>query len=73
MNYTVKFVSPKKDSNWNLFSYTIVVVSKKNPDFTTSFSYTPEDAKKFFWINNVDQAMALVWQNCDVLKTLKLN
>ena len=68
-NYKIKAVSPKRDSNGKLFSYSVVVVSKANPDYTTSFAYTPEDFEKLFWIKNPDQAMALVWQSCSVLKS----
>lgn len=72
MNYKIKNVSVKRDSAWKIFSYSIIVVSKTNENFTTSFAYSPEDAKTFLGINNPDQAMALVWQSCWVEKTLKL-
>jgi hypothetical protein len=72
-NYKIKNVSVKRDSNWKIFSYSIIVVSKTNENFTTAFAYTPEDAEKFLWIKNPDQAMGLVWQSCEVLKSLKLS
>lgn len=72
-NYKIKAVSPKRDLNWKLFSYSVVVVFKANPDYTTSFAYTPEDADKLLWIKNPEQAVALVWQSCSVLKSLKLD
>lgn len=72
-NYKIKAVSPKYDSAGKLFSYSIIVCAKNNEDYITSFTYTPEDAKNLLWINNVDQAMALVWQSCSILKTLKLS
>lgn len=46
MNYKIKNVSVKKDSNGKIFAYSIIVVSKTNENFTTSFAYSPEDAKK---------------------------
>ena len=73
MNYKIKNVSVKRDSAWKIFSYSIIVVSKSNENFTTSFAYSPEDAKTFLGINNPDQAMALVWQSCSVEKSLKLS
>lgn len=73
MNYKIKNVSIKRDSQWKIFSYSIIVVSKNNENFTTSFAYSPEDAKSFLWINNPDQAMALVWQSCSIEKSLKLS
>jgi len=73
MNYKVKNVSPKYDSAGKLFSYSIIVCAKNNEDYITAFTYTPEDAKTFLWINNVDQAMALVWQSCQILKSLKIS
>ena len=66
-------MSVKKDSTWKNVAYSIIVCSKTNEDFTTSFFYTIEDAKNLLWINNSDQAMALVWQSCQILKTLQLS
>lgn len=73
MNYKIKNVSVKKDASWKAIAYSIIVVPKTNENYTTSFFYTIEDAKNLLWINNLDQAMALVWQSCDILKTLKLS
>lgn len=73
MNYKIKNVSVKKDSTWKAVAYSIIVCPKTNEDYTTSFFYTLDDAKNLLWINNSDQAMALVWQSCQILKTLKLS
>lgn len=72
-NYKVKNVSVKKDSNWKTFAYSIIVCPKNNEDYVTSFVYTVDDASKFMWISNEQQAMALVWQPCQILKSLKIN
>ena len=72
MNYKVKNVSVKTDLKGNPVGYSIIVCPKTNDEYTTSFFYTIEDAKSL-WINNKDQAMALVWQSCQILKTLKLS
>lgn len=72
MNYKVKNVATKVDSNWKAVAYSIIVCPKTNEDYTTSFFYTLEDAKNLLWINNESQAKALVWQSCQILKTLKL-
>lgn len=73
MNYKIKNVSTKHDSTWKAVAYSIIVCPKTNEDYTTSFFYTIEDAKNLLWINNESQAMALVWQSCQILKTLKLS
>lgn len=73
MNYKVKNVALKKDSNWKNVAYSIIVCPKTNEDYTTSFFYTIEDANKLLWIVNEQQAMALVWQSCQILKSLKLS
>lgn len=73
MNYKVKNVSVKTDSNWKSVAYSIIVCPKTNEEYTTSFFYTIEDAKNLLWINNESQAKALVWQSCQILKTLKLS
>lgn len=73
MNYVVKNVSAKKDSSWKLVAYSIIVCPKSNENYTTSFFYTVEDAKNSLNILNESQAMALVWQSCTILKTLKLS
>ena len=73
MNYKIKNVSVKKDSSWKAVAYSIIVCPKTNEEYTTSFFYTIEDAKNLLWINNESQAMALVWQACQILKTLKLS
>lgn len=71
-NYKVKNVSVKTDSNWKLIGYSVIVCAKSNEDYTTAFFYTPEDALKFLKVNNQNEAKALVWQSCQVLKTLKI-
>lgn len=73
MNYKIKNVSVKKDSTWKAVAYSIIVCPKTNEEYTTSFFYTLEDAKALLWINNESQAMALVWQSCQILKSLKLS
>lgn len=73
MNYKIKNVSVKKDSTWKAVAYSIIVCPKTNEEYTTSFFYTIEDAKNLLLINNQDQAMALVWQSCQILKSLKLS
>ena len=73
MNYKIKNVSVKKDSTWKAVAYSIIVCPKVNEEYTTSFFYTIEDAKSLLWINNESQAMALVWQSCQILKSLKLS
>lgn len=73
MNYKIKNVSVKKDSSWKAVAYSIIVCPKTNEEYTTSFFYTIEDARSILWINNSDQAMALVWQSCTILKSLKLS
>lgn len=73
MNYKIKNVSVKFDSTWKAVAYSIIVCPKTNEEYTTSFFYTLEDAQKLLWINNKDQAMSLVWQSCQILKTLKLS
>ena len=73
MNYVVKNVSVKKDSTWKSVAYSIIVCPKSNEDYTTSFFYTIDDAKTLLNILNENQAMALVWQPCQILKTLKLS
>lgn len=73
MNYKIKNVSVKSDSTWKAVAYSIIVCPKTNEEYTTSFFYTIDDAKNLLWINNKDQAMALVWQSCQILKTLKLS
>ena len=72
MNYKIKNVSVKTDLKGTAVGYSIIVCPKTNEEYTTSFFYTIEDAKSL-WINNKDQAMALVWQSCQILKTLKLS
>lgn len=72
MNYKVKNVSVKTDLKWNAVGYSIIVCPKSNEEYTTSFFYTVEDIKSL-WIMNKDQAMALVWQSCQILKSLKLS
>lgn len=73
MNYVIKNVSVKKDSSGKLVAYSIIVCPKSNESYTTSFFYTVEDANKLLGILNENQAMALVWQACQIEKTLKLN
>ena len=46
MNYKIKNVSLKKDSNGKAVAYSIIVCPKTNEDYTTSFFYTIEDANK---------------------------
>ena len=72
MNYVVKNVSVKRDLAWKPVGYSIIVCPRSNDNFTTSFFYTLEDAKTLNILNE-NQAMALVWQSCDILKTLKLS
>ena len=72
MNYFIKNVSVKKDSTWKSVAYSIIVCPKSNEDYTTSFFYTIDDAKNLLWILTENQAMALVWQSCQIEKTLKL-
>ena len=72
MNYLIKNVSAKKDSTWKTVAYSIIVCPKTNEEYTTSFFYTIEDASKLLGILNENQAMALVWQSCQIEKTLKL-
>jgi len=66
-------VSVKHDSTWKAVAYSIIVCPKTNEDYTTSFFYTLEDANSLLGIKNQDQAMALVWQSCQILKSLKLS
>ena len=73
MNYVIKNVSVKKDSDWKSVAYSIIVCPKTNENFTTSFFYTLADANKLLGILNENQAMALVWQSCQILKSLKLS
>lgn len=70
--YKIKSVSLKIDSNWNPFAYSIIVCPNSKEDYITSFFYTIDDAKKILNISNKEQAMALVWQSCSILKTLKI-
>lgn len=72
MNYFVKNVAVKRDLSWKAVGYSIIVCPKSNENFTTSFFYTLEDAKTINILNE-NQAMALVWQSCQILKTLKLS
>lgn len=72
MNYKIKNVSTKRDSSWKAVAYSIIVCPKTNEEYTTSFFYTLEDANKLLGISNESQAMALVWQSCQILKSLKL-
>lgn len=72
MNYKIKNVAVKSDMSWKAIGYSIIVCPKSNEEYTTSFFYTIEDANSFLWIKNQDQAMALVWQSCQILKSLKL-
>jgi hypothetical protein len=65
-------VSTKCDASWKAVAYSIIVCPKTNEEYTTSFFYTLEDAKTLLWINNEAQAKALVWQSCQILKTLKI-
>lgn len=71
-NYKVKNVSLKTDLKWTLVGYSVIVCAKSNEDFTTAFFFTVEDFKSL-WIMNKDQAMALVWQSCEIQKSLKLS
>ena len=73
MNYKIKNVSVKKDSSWKSVAYSIIVCPKTNEEYTTSFFYTIDDAKNQLWIMSETQAMALVWQSCQILKSLKLS
>lgn len=73
MNYKIKNVAVKSDMSWKSVGYSIIVCPKSNEEYTTSFFYTIEDANSHLWIKNQDQAMALVWQSCQILKTLKLS
>lgn len=66
-------MSTKHDSTSKAVAYSIIVCPKTNEEYTTSFFYTIEDAKNLLWINNEGQAMALVWQSCQILKSLKLS
>lgn len=66
-------MSVKHDSTWKAVAYSIIVCPKTNEDYTTSFFYTLEDANSLLGIKNQDQAMALVWQSCQILKSLKLS
>lgn len=66
-------MSVKHDSTWKSVAYSIIVCPKTNEEYTTSFFYTIEDAKSLLWINNESQAMALVWQSCQILKSLKIS
>lgn len=63
-------MSAKKDSTWKVFCYSVIVCSKKNPDYTTAFAYTPEDFLKLYNIHNENEALALVSQSCSINKTL---
>ena len=73
MNYIIKNVSVKKDSAGKTVAYSIIVCPKSNENYTTSFFYTIEDAKTLLNILNENQAMALVWQPCQILKSLKIS
>lgn len=63
----------KKDLAWKAVGYSIIVCPKANENYTTSFFFTLDDAKTALNILNENQAMALVWQSCSILKTLKLS
>lgn len=71
-SYKVKNVSLKTDLSWNPLGYSIIVCPKSNEDYTTSFFYSVADMQKVFKVDNESQAKALVWQSCQILKTLKL-
>lgn len=73
MNYKIKNVSVKRDLDWKAVWYSIIVCPKTNEEYTTSFFFTLSDAQKALWIANEAQAMALVWQPCQILKSLKLS
>lgn len=72
-NYKIKNVSVKRDLSWKAVWYSIIVCPKVNEDYTTSFFFTLEDASKVLWVANESQAMALVWEPCQILKSLKLS
>ena len=63
----------KRDLSWKAVGYSIIVCPKSNEEYTTSFFYTLDDAKTALNILNENQAMALVGQPCQILKTLKLS
>lgn len=73
MNYKIKNVSVKRDLEWKAVWYSIIVCPKTNEEYTTSFFFTLSDAQKVLQINSEQQAMALVWQSCQILKSLKLS
>ena len=73
MNYVIKNVAVKRDLSWKAVGYSIIVCPKSNEEYTTSFFYTLDDAKTALNILNENQAMALVGQPCQILKTLKLS